>query len=850
MTRKVRDDFLKSTIRQLAENSSYFCNNPLCRNTTISSSSYLEKPSKIGVAAHICAASPGGPRYDSSQTPEERSNYNNGIWLCTNCSVLIDRDVEEYTVERLKSWKDQHQKWLHENNNFLPFEELKSRLHESSLIRIEQNKRIHKYIPEIYTEFADIKEIGRFFSDPCKFWNKLIDLLEITDFSNLCEFLNEFKIYNFEFNLPSELKRNIPLSELYFTSQTLDNFLELKIKEIKEIQELLLDLNTIQSIPLDLRYKFNHMKYKFWTLINYTDKLEKLKRLNNAIKSRIFVVTSSAAKGKTNFLCDISENFLLRCKIPFFFVNASELDELNEISSCFLDLVYRGSNCTDLHSFGTSYQLDFENRSAVFVILIDGLNEVVNIDSFRRKLISFIEFSLKYDFIKLILTCRDEYFEQLFCNFEMLPRDSIFIEKDFSQKIRENNQNELWDKYLEHFDVTIRKCNIKVYDKLTKNPLLLRIFCEVNKGKTIDSLNDLYTTDLFKEYFDRIIGNISASKSADMNLYVNKNAIIIKVFKTLVEFIILNRKYLNIKVEDLNFNEFEIKELNKIINEDILLKKELESNDILSTSNEVISFTFDEFRDFLISNQLVYNLYENNRDLFEEFLDEAITNDYTIFEGVSKYLFYLCKKEGNELILQKLELQPWFDSIFVREIFNIEEKYILSEEISRLKLIFLEGRPYHDKLLINLSNRLDMKKDKVLNVSILFEILKSISEEQYESLIISHFTLDNSESRSKINLDGYFGALEEDLREYSINNDINHNKFKLLIVFMGGCGPITEKACHLFSMYSKQYPERSKNIIEEFKEIGISNIKKNVNIEPTQYQLDDIDFDITDKCDY
>ncbi|GJP28818.1 hypothetical protein NJB18091_15650 [Mycobacterium marinum] len=59
----------------------------------------------IGEAAHITAASPGGPRYDPELTSEERRNITNGIWCCRNCGKLIDSDHTGYSVELLRGWK-------------------------------------------------------------------------------------------------------------------------------------------------------------------------------------------------------------------------------------------------------------------------------------------------------------------------------------------------------------------------------------------------------------------------------------------------------------------------------------------------------------------------------------------------------------------------------------------------------------------------------------------------------------------------------------------------------------------------------------------------------------------------
>jgi hypothetical protein len=61
----------------------------------------------VGVAAHITAASPGGPRYDASLSSADRQSAANGIWLCQKCAKLVDNDPERYTVSVLRLWKEQ-----------------------------------------------------------------------------------------------------------------------------------------------------------------------------------------------------------------------------------------------------------------------------------------------------------------------------------------------------------------------------------------------------------------------------------------------------------------------------------------------------------------------------------------------------------------------------------------------------------------------------------------------------------------------------------------------------------------------------------------------------------------------
>ena len=103
----MRDDFDAKTKETLARRVGYRCSNPDCGKLTSGPQEDPAKAVNIGVAAHITAASEGGPRYDPSLSPEERRSVDNGLWLCQNCAKLIDSDLQRYGVELLREWKRQ-----------------------------------------------------------------------------------------------------------------------------------------------------------------------------------------------------------------------------------------------------------------------------------------------------------------------------------------------------------------------------------------------------------------------------------------------------------------------------------------------------------------------------------------------------------------------------------------------------------------------------------------------------------------------------------------------------------------------------------------------------------------------
>lgn len=102
---RVRHNFSAQTKRLLAERVGYLCSNPGCRILTIGPRRGETKSVITGVAAHIAAASIGGPRYDATFSPEIRASYDNGIWLCANHAHQIDHDVGHFTVDVLRKWK-------------------------------------------------------------------------------------------------------------------------------------------------------------------------------------------------------------------------------------------------------------------------------------------------------------------------------------------------------------------------------------------------------------------------------------------------------------------------------------------------------------------------------------------------------------------------------------------------------------------------------------------------------------------------------------------------------------------------------------------------------------------------
>ena len=112
-----RDDFNPKTVETIAKRAAYICSNPVCHLQTLSpSKTEPDKAIYNGVAAHITAAAPGGPRYEPALTREQRSSVQNGIFLCPTCASMIDKNQgADYPVGLLEQWNQEHTDWLAAN---------------------------------------------------------------------------------------------------------------------------------------------------------------------------------------------------------------------------------------------------------------------------------------------------------------------------------------------------------------------------------------------------------------------------------------------------------------------------------------------------------------------------------------------------------------------------------------------------------------------------------------------------------------------------------------------------------------------------------------------------------------
>lgn len=151
MARSNRDEFSQKDKTTLCLRAGTHCSNPSCRKPTTGPTTDRHKVNSIGQAAHITAAAPGpgAARYDPSMTPAERSDIDNGIWLCQNCATMIDRDADRYTVEMLKEWRRQAEEAADREHGQTPISESDFALMRAAIFKTPLGRSVATAVAEM-----------------------------------------------------------------------------------------------------------------------------------------------------------------------------------------------------------------------------------------------------------------------------------------------------------------------------------------------------------------------------------------------------------------------------------------------------------------------------------------------------------------------------------------------------------------------------------------------------------------------------------------------------------------------------------------------------------------------------
>lgn len=726
------------------------------------------------------------------------------------------------------------------------YQELEEKLNQQLSKKVQTFKENKKYIPDVFLELDNIKEKLRYITQPHLFYNQNINEVQNIEFHFFNDVLDKLGIEKKNLNLHIKYKDPKTYSELNENVSLLNQ----DIKKFKESIPNLDDRKEYKEKLSDEQYK---LLIKEQGIDNrYGRFLDKFEKRFSLLQKRFILLTENAGQGKTNLVCDFVENVMLKKNLLGIMFTGNEFNNLHRdgIEKVIINSIYGFDNDINFIDFLNDIEYLCVKNNSTFTIVIDGLNENINIKQFSDELYSFVENILDKDFIRLIFTCRSEYFDNRFINFRnpsfsnVLDLQENYMDRysRYRDELPEHLENRLIDSYLKFFKIKSSiSPNIRYI--LSNNFLLLRMFSEVygtkdNPNAPVEQVFSIYKDDLFTKYFDFKLEQIN--KKTDYTQTELK-----QLFTTILKFMIDSNTYLNISLDKVE--NIDSKLLEYVIGEDIFFRKDLveDENNIFANS-EVLNFTFDEFRDYLLTGYIV----ESDSIDISTYLD-SISEYTTVKEGIERYLFYKSRKERYKEKLKFLENLEYYNSLFLKNIFSVNDKDIGISDIDKIKELFFKDTQFSNRIINRLMFRHYTKHYINLNIFTLNSIIESLTDEQYNEHISSKFKIPydyySRERRGEI-LE-LIQQLEDILNTRDFQNNYQlHNVFELMFLLLG----VDDASSYrnppyeleeLLEKYIDKYPVEAQTILLKYENIHIQKIKVEIWKLINYYTDKQIDFD-------
>lgn len=596
--------------------------------------------------------------------------------------------------------------------------------------KIEDEKRTKKYIPSVFVETSETKEEMRYFANLMFFYRKIDDDLRRIDLARFNKLLGMAKVEPVADNLGEIATLTAPnnLSELRAR-------LVLQSTALKALQEHVSPFSWYGDRAA--QFKPSDYSTGYWKVFRYNIEsngsgvfrsLEKVSKKIGIAQAKLFLVTGMAGQGKTNFICDLIENQFRVFEVPTIFIPARSLNDYpgpERILSYITNNRF-APDVASLHDLFTLLNSVAEECQKPFVIAIDGINEVGDLDGFVAELRVFLEALCQYTFVKIILTCRNEFFDYKFAGvFEPQFSDHLYRVKDLRNEMSEANKSRLLEAYLRHFKIKAHLSNIAT-EFLENDLILLRIFSEIHEGKNIGYVPDIYKGDIFEQY---LIMKVNEFPTSSRQKVLNS---LYKICSRMLD----DENFSQISVE--GFDDAERQIIEQLIGEDIILRREVPSTGLASLGIENISFTYDELRDFLLAYYAVVKLAASN-PLEVNSIFKKIPK-WPIYEGFFRYAYVLARKQNSDTVLAVCEASEDFHKHFLNNLSLLSEDIQKPEDVVRVQTVLRGSTANRDLRHVAWFLFRKREESEFLNIRILLDHVCSLDDEESERFMRAMFS--------------------------------------------------------------------------------------------------------------
>lgn len=609
-----------------------------------------------------------------------------------------------------------------------------------------------KYIPNVFIETRDTKQLARLFCHPVLFLQRHLEEWP----SHAVEGWNEFLAKIGQPTLP------VPDSASITDTNTLVGAFAASAK----VPGLFADLRSrishygdssarkipIEQVPVNSRPYYEANSWSLTNGLGYGLRymIDDFVEEAEVPSKRFFLLTGRAGQGKTNFVCDLVDSFLSKHRVvtALLPVRRLALQQGNSLGAKLAELLFDGkvksfSECAALLS-------DTAKRTErPFVLILDGLNEHPQGPTFARELELLLHDFLAYPYLKILMTCRSEFFQQRFGNLE---RDSLkphlFVHHAIEHHLENEEREDLIEAYFAFFGVESSLVSDGVVERLQQDVLLLRFFCEAYGARGKDSdyvqprVRGIYRDEIFELYLThklKVIEDAVAIEGSTAGSQQPPIKQIRRVMEICLKHMLETWQFSNVPVTIIPAELNEAFE--RLLEEELIIRRDAPANSgFFTPSDETINFTFDEFRDFLLAQYLVQNVFVSDRQAFERYLAKTTPSDASPLEGLKKFLFFVSRKEGQGAFLESYRKHQWYLDVFYSEIFNVPQELLDANDVDLVKDRLFGGDWVAHQVAVQLAVNWYCEGYAHLNLDLLLDTLAECDDGQFKQIAIDSFS--------------------------------------------------------------------------------------------------------------
>ena len=659
---------------------------------------------------------------------------------------------------------------------------------------LDYEKRTARYIPGVFTETRETKQLCRCFCHPVLFFRRSVEIADKLNLRSWNSFLDRAGLPPLPIPDFASVSYEPTLAGVQAASANIRQTFEPLRNVIKSYKDRAQRSALDETIPPSKKpfYDENrHVLVNEMGIIPYY--LRDVEDEAQLTEKSVFFLTGRAGQGKTNLLCDLVENFLLKHEIPCAFLSARELGlkQNSDLAQTICDHIF-GKKIATLEEAAELLSKEALRLQKPFILVIDGLNEHRDIKLFGQQLEAVVDLLLQYAGVKCLFSCRSEFFEQRFSR--MINghlRSETFLCEATEGRLEREERAELVNAYFEFFSVDRERVADHIRETLAQDMLLLRFFCVVYgsfdkpKGYIQPNVNHFYREELFESYLkgklqtaEVFLQSVTTTISP-----VSENQKLIRVLEICAEQMVSKWEFGNVPM---NVIPAELHDaLYSLLDEELIIRQDASAPESEATSSEAINFTFDEFRDFMLSQYLVRRVFAGSQAEFIRLISKADPEREQPTEGLKRFLFYAARKKKNVAFGKFYRSQPWYSDVYHREVFNLDSRNLDAQDSDAVRKRLESGPPNDEAMQIAraLAYRWNRNRWPVLNLGLLLDHVEKAGPTAYQDLI-SKAIGGHDFRRSNSVATAFFSFVSEQMHDLKARFSIYEDVVRLLIMLL------------------------------------------------------------------